>query len=299
MSIEASLLRLYLRYAVKPRQDPNAPIAELRKAVDDVARLFPRPPRGVRLEATSVATRDALWLGAPNADTNRAILFLHGGGYVSGTIAMYQDLARRLSAEAGARVLLLDYRLAPEHPFPAAVDDAVAGYRHLLALGFSPSKLAIAGDSAGGGLTVATLIALREAGEPMPSAAWVISPWTDLAYRGASLISNRDADPMIRADVIGAVARWYLGSAHPESPLASPLYAELHGLPPTLIHVGSTEVLLDDSLRLLDRLRAHGTPADMRIYPDLPHVFHLFAPYVRESRAAIREAGAYLTARMG
>lgn len=298
MSIEASLVRLYLRHLVKHRSRPDAPVSHLRDQVDGIARLFPSPPRSVRLEPTTVASREALWIHARGADPRRAILYLHGGGYVSGSIGMYRDLARRLSEAAGARVLLVDYRLAPEHPFPAAVDDAVAAYRSLLDLGFDPSRLAIAGDSAGGGLTLSTLVASRDGGLPMPAAAWVISPWTDLAYRGESLARNREVDPMIRVELIKPTAAWYLNETHPETPLASPLYAELHGLPPTLVHVGSTEVLLDDSTRLAARMREHGGTVELRVYDDLPHVFHLFAPYVRESRAAIREAGAFLSARL-
>lgn len=294
MSIEATLVRLYLRHLVKHRSEPGAPVSHLRAQVDGIARLFPAPPSHVHLEPTTIAAREGLFLTARSARRDRVVLYLHGGGYVSGSIRMYRDLARRLSEAAGARVLLLDYRLAPEHPYPAAVDDALSAYRALLDLGLDPSRIAIAGDSAGGGLTLATLVAARDEGLPMPAAAWVISPWTDLAYRGESLERNREADPMIRVELIRPTAALYLGDAHPETPLASPIYAQLHGLPPTSIHVGSTEVLLDDSIRLAARLREHGGSVDVRVYDDLPHVFHLFAPYVRESRAAIREAGAFL-----
>lgn len=299
MSLNASLLRLFLRYAVKRFQDPDAPVADLRTMTDRLAFLFPSPPRDARVARTKLGSRDALVIDAAGADPDRAILYLHGGGYVTGTIEMYRDLAHRLSRAARARIYLVDYRLAPEHRFPAAVDDALDAYRALLDLGHPAARLAIAGDSAGGGLTFATLVSIRSAELPMPSGAWVMSPWTDLAYRGASLVTNRDADPMIRAEVIGSVAAWYLGTASPESPLASPLHAELHGLPATLVHVGSTEILLDDSTRIVERLRAHGGAAELRVFDDLPHVFHLFAPYVREARDAIDEAGRFLAGQMG
>lgn len=299
MSLEATLLRLFLRYAVKRFQDPDAPVSDLRTMTERMSILFPTPPRDARVDRTTLGGREALVIDAKGADPDRAILYLHGGGYVTGTIGMYSDLAHRLSRASKARVYLVDYRLAPEHPFPAAVDDALAAYRDVLDRGHHPSRLAIAGDSAGGGLTFATLVSIRDAEVPMPSGAWVISPWTDLAYRGASLVTNKDRDPMIRAEVIGSVAGWYLDGASPDAPLASPLHAELHGLPPTLVHVGSTEILLDDSTRIVDRLRSHGATAELRVYEDLPHVFHLFAPYVREAREAIDHAGRFLAQQMG
>ncbi len=264
MSLEASLVNFLLRHGVKHRTRPDASIAELRATADRIGRLFPEPPRHVRREEARVAGRDALFLTAEGADPRRTILYLHGGGYVSGTIAMYRDLARRLSQASRARVLLVDYRLAPEHPFPAAIEDAVAAYRFLLERGHAPSSLAIAGDSAGGGLTLATMLSLRDAGDPLPAAAFVMSPWTDLAYTGESHRTNREADPFIRADLIRPTVDRYLRDVHPRTPLASPLFAELHGLPPTLVHVGSTEVLLDDSRRLVSRFEEPGAPPRLR-----------------------------------
>lgn len=296
MGLRAGAIRAYLRHFLKDRSDPRAPVSDLRANVDRIASLFPAPPADVEREACTIAGRDALYLRARGARRDRTVFYLHGGGYVSGTIAMYSDFASRLSEAAGARVLLFDYRLAPEHPYPAAIDDAVAAYRAVLASGTRPSELVVAGDSAGGGLTLATMLALKDAEVPLPAAVWAISPWTDLAYRGASIESNREADSMIRVDLIEPVVSWYLGSTPRQTPYASPLYGELRGLPDLLLHVGSTEVLLDDSRRFAAGVREQGGRAELCIYDDLPHVFHLFAPYLPEARDAIRDAGRFLRA---
>lgn len=298
ISLPASVLRFALRHGVKGRTEPGAPIEELRGVVDDIARMFPRPPASARLEDFTLGGRPALRVRAADADPGKTILYLHGGGYVSGTLAMYQDLAFRIAEASRATVVLLDYRLAPEHPFPGAIDDATAAYVELLERGHAPSSVAVAGDSAGGGLTFSTLVNLRDGAIPLPSACWVLSPWTDLAYRGASIRVNRDRDPMIRVELIKPTVDLYLAGRHPETPLASPLHADLRGLPPTLLHVGSTEVLLDDSVRMAERLEAAGVRAALRVYDDLPHVFHLFAPYLRDGREAIREGARFLVAHL-
>lgn len=298
MSLASTTVNTFLRRVVKSRQDPAAPVARVRGLADLFRRLFPSPPSSTRLEERVLGGRPATVVRAAGARADRAILYLHGGGYCSGSPAMYLDLAHRLSTASGVTVLLPDYRLAPEHPFPAAVDDALAAYRDALR-DRPPSHLAIAGDSAGGGLTFATLVAARDAGLPMPAAAWAISPWTDLAYTGESHRRNRDADAFIRADLVGAAAGWYVGDAPRESPLASPLYAALHALPPMLVHVGSTEILLDDSRRIVARLREAGVETTLTIFDDLPHVFHVFAAYLPEARAAIVEGGRFLAARLG
>jgi monoterpene epsilon-lactone hydrolase len=191
-------------------------------------------------------------------------------------------------------VLCIDYRLAPEHPFPAALDDAVAAYRWLLADGADPRRIAIIGDSAGGGLTFGTLLRLRDEGVAMPAAAAGISPWTDLALTGETLRTNAEADPMLNAAQAPAYARLYLGEADPKHPYASPLYGDARGLPPSLIQVGSDEILLSDAERLAANLRQAGVITELEIWPRMPHVWHLFVRVLPEARRAISQIGDFV-----
>jgi len=229
---------------------------------------------------------------APTAD--RAILYLHGGGYIMGSINTHRELIARLSKAAQARILALDYRLAPEHPFPAPVEDATAAYRWMLAQGLKPSRIAVAGDSAGGGLTVAALVAFRDAGLPMPAAGIPISPWVDLEAIGESMKTRSSQDPIVKPEMIREIARVYLAGQNPRSPLAAPLYADLHGLPPLLIHVGDAEALLDDSKRLAERAKAAGVDVTLEVWPEMPHVWHLFAHFLPEGQQAIDRAGEFV-----
>ncbi len=224
------------------------------------------------------------------------MLYLHGGGYVMGSLATHRKLAGDISRAAGARVLLIEYRLAPEHPHPAAVDDAVAAYRWLQAEGFDAARLAIAGDSAGGGLTIATLVALRDAGDPMPAAAVAISPWADLTMEAASIESRAHLDPVVGGPDLARFAGWYLDGADARHPTASPAHADLTGLPPLLVHVGEAEVLVDDSLLLTERCRADGVDVTLEEWPEMIHVWHVFAGRVPESTAAVDRVGEFLRA---
>lgn len=208
---------------------------------------------------------------------HRTIYFLHGGGYVAGSPATHRSFTIALSRAAKADVFALDYRLAPEHRFPAAIDDAVNGYRWLLKQkGISHKNIIIGGDSAGGGLAIATLIALRDEGLPLPKAAVCLSPWTDLAGTGTSLTTNDGSDPMFHGDGVKKLASVYCHSEMQLNPLVSPIYADLKGLPPLLIYVSDIEILLDDSVRLAERARHCGAKADLRIRSGLPHVWPIF-----------------------
>ena len=298
MSLQAIALRFYLRYWFKRRLDPNAPVSALRANVDDLVRRMPRPPPGVTVVPTNAGGVPAEWVAAPGADVRRVILHFHGGGYASGSPASVRDLAWRLSGAARCRVLVADYRLAPEHPFPAAIEDAASAYRHLLSSGFAPASIAFTGDSAGGGLALGSLVKLRDDGAPMPAAACCFSPCTDLALTGRTITTNRDADPMVCAEALPQTAAWYLGGAPATHPYASPLYADVRGLPPTLLHVGSTEVLLDDSRRLAENMRSAKVEVELRIWPDMPHVFQGCAAFLPEARTALAEAGQFLDAHM-
>jgi acetyl esterase/lipase len=236
----------------------------------------------------------AEWIVAPGAVQERVVLYLHGGGYVVCSVATHRDLMARLSRAAGARALGVEYRLAPEHPFPAAVEDATAAYRWLVASGVQPARIAIAGDSAGGGLTVATLVALRDAGDPLPAAAVCLSPWVDLEGIGDSMTTKAAVDPFVRNDMIQFLAQQYLGDRNPRTPLAAPLYANLHGLPPLLIQVGTAETLLDDSTRLAERAKAAGVQVTLDVWDDMIHVWQLFAPVLPEGQQAIERLGAFI-----
>jgi acetyl esterase/lipase len=276
------------------RPRPARPtVQELRLGFDILGSKLP-PPDDIVSSAVDVGGIVAEWVEAPEAAADRAVLYLHGGGYVIGSIATHRGLAGRLSRAAAARVLLIDYRLAPEQPFPAALDDATAAYRWLLAQGLKPTRLVIAGDSAGGGLTIATLVALREAGVPLPAAAVCQSPWVDLEGLGESVTSKAAADPLVQKDMLLQLAAWYLDGANPRTPLAAPLYAALHGLPPLLIQVGTAEILLDDATRLAQQATAAGVNVTLEPWEDMIHVWQLFAPMLPEGQQAIERIGVFI-----
>jgi len=255
------------------------------------------PPPGTTAEPVDAGGVPAEWVIAAGVDSDRVLLYLHGGAYQGGSPATLRRMIALISAAAQARVLSVDYRLAPEDPFPAAVDDAQTAYRFLLKSGAEPAAIAIAGDSAGGGLTLATLVALRDAGDPLPAAAVAISPWTDLALTGESLSTRADVDVMISPAGMREDAATYLAGADPRHPYASPLYADLHGLPPILIHVGDAEVILDDSTRFAAKARDAGVDVTLEVWDEMPHVWHAFAGLLPESDQAIERIGAWLQAR--
>lgn len=271
-------------------------IAERRAQYDRAERVFPTPP-DVKVEMVAAPTRPAEWLTPPGVRADAVVLYLHGGGYVIGSPRSHRHLAAAIARAAGTRALLLDYRLAPEHPFPAALEDAVAAYQWLLGQGIAPARVVIAGDSAGGGLTVATLLALRDRGLPRPAGAVCISPWVDLTNTAASYASKAAVDPIVTRDSIMQLTQAYIGTGDPKQPLVSPLYADLRNLPPLLIHVGSDEVLLDDAVGLGARARAAGVDASVREWPQMIHVWHWFLPMLDEAEQAIAEIGAFVRAR--
>jgi monoterpene epsilon-lactone hydrolase len=241
----------------------------------------------------------AEWIATPEALHERGIYYLHGGGYTLGSINTHREMISRLSRAARARALAIDYRLAPEHPFPAAVEDSTAAYRWLLAIGVDPARLVIAGDSAGGGLTVATLVALRDAGDPLPAAAVCLSPWVDLEGLGESMTTRAEVDPMVQREELLQHVKAYLGDAHPRTPLAAPLYADLRGLPPLLIQVGTAETLLDDSTRLAERAKAAGVDVVLEPWDDMIHVWQFCAAILPEGQQAIDRIGEFIRKHTG
>jgi len=270
--------------------------AERRAQYERAEKVFPTPP-DVKVERVNAPAAPAEWLRPPSATPGRVVLYLHGGGYVIGSPRSHRHLAAAIAGAAGASALLLDYRLAPEHPFPAAVEDATAAYRWLLDQAIAPERIVIAGDSAGGGLTVATLLALREARVPLPAGGVCISPWVDLTCSGASYATKAAADPIVRRAGVEEMARAYLGATPPRTPLASPLFADLRGLPPLLIHVGSDEVLLDDAVQLAERAKAAGVDATLEIYDRMIHVWHWFLPMLDEAQTAVNAIGRFVRSR--
>lgn len=288
-SLQARLCSLIARAYLKRR-----PVEDEAAFVSFARRRF-TPPRWLRQSLPAYAVIEPVkangvrgeWVKARNVTPRRTIYYLHGGGYIFGSTETYRALNAVLAKESQAQVFALDYRLAPEHRFPAAVEDAVAGYRWLLAQGVRPEHLSLAGDSAGGGLALSTLLKLRAEQSPLPAAAVCFSPWTDLAATGASITTNDACDPLFYGASIKRLAPIYLGAAAPSEPLASPLCGDLSGLPPLLIFVSDTEVLLDDATRLAQKAKAAGVTVDLQIWHDLPHVWPIFIRYLPEARATI------------
>ena len=262
-----------------------------------VARAILRPlpykvPASVRITPANVNGIAGEWVEPPNS-TDAVLLYLHGGGYFGCSAETHRPITVWFALH-GFRVFAPNYRLAPENPFPAAVDDAVAVYRGLLGEGHSTQGLVVAGDSAGGGLALALMLALRAAGTPLPTAAALFSPWTDLAATGESIRTNARRCAMFHGPDIGPSARYYLGNADPRNPLASPFYADLSGLPPLLIHVGADECLRDDSTRLAEKARASGAAVELKVWPVVPHAWQLAVRVLPEARQSLRESSEFL-----
>ncbi|HXW84446.1 MAG TPA: alpha/beta hydrolase [Candidatus Binataceae bacterium] len=272
-------------------QNPNAPLAARRAGMEKISE---RVAPDIVAEKVSANGVPAEWISAPGAATDRAILYLHGGGYVVGSINTHRAMIARIARASNARALALDYRLAPEHPFPAAVNDTVAAYRWLLAQKIKPQKIVVAGDSAGGGLTLAALVAIRDASLPMPAGAVPISPWTDLEGTGASVRTRAARDPMVTSENLAGSAKQYYASHSPRDPLVSPLYADFRGFPPLLIQVGDAEILLDDATRVAERAKAAGVQVDLEVWDDMVHVWHVFAKILPEGQQAIDRVGRFV-----
>ena len=279
--------------------------AETRNTIDDerlsYERIMSTLPIDDDIETERVGVNGvaAEWIWAPESDKRRVILYLHGGGYVIGSVRTHRVLLAHLARAAKARVLALDYRLAPEPPFPGPIDDTVNAYQWLLSDGIEPANMAIAGDSAGGGLVVAALVALKSVGEPLPAAGVCISPWSDMESTGGSMMTNSESDPSVSKERLLKLAGIYLNGKNPQAPLASPIHADLTGLPPLLLQVGSIEVLLDDSTMLKEQAHKAGVSVQMEVWDDMPHVWHHYAPILLEARKAISKIGEFLLQQTG
>ena len=285
-----------LRELIASRPRPTETDAR-RKAMDENARTFPLDP-SIETEQVSAGGVPAEWTTAPGADPKRVVLYVHGGGYVFGSILSHRHLVAEIGRVAGCRTLALDYRLAPEHPFPAPVEDTLAAYRFLLSSGIEPRHITIAGDSAGGGLVVAAMVAIKQAGLNQPACGWAISPWVDMEALGGTFATRADTDPTVSKETILEIAQTYLGGADPRSPLAAPIYADLTGIAPLLIQVGAAEVLLDDALALAGKAGAADVPVRLEVWPEMIHVWHMFHRMLGAGRRAVGEGGAYIKAAM-
>ena len=276
----------------KATYDCDAPLEKQRLLVEKNAG-FIKAPENLAVERTTVGGVPGEWLRMPGVDETRVLLHFHGGGYCMGSCTTNRAMVARLAAACGVKAFLPDYRLAPEHAFPAPVEDALAVYRGLLEERIPSKNILISGDSAGGGLALATLVSLRDGKEPLPSAAILFSPWTDLALTGSSLTSRSKADPWLFPRIAEIQARRYCGDNDPRNPLISPLYADLQGLPPLLVQVGEDEILLSDSTRLAESAREAGVDVCLDVWPGMWHVWQCLAPKMPEATRAIEAAGRY------
>jgi len=271
---------------------------ERRARMEDIGTRFPAP-QSASINPVKIAERPAEWVCDPDTDDGRVMLYVHGGGYVQGSLASHRNLVFEIARSMKGKVLNLDYRLAPEHPFPAAVEDTVNAWAELLEMGIDPKKASFGGDSAGGGLVIAALVSARDKGLPMPSCACCISPWTDLVGSGRTMDTKALEDPMVNRAALKFFSDFYADKEDKSHPLISPLFANLAGLPPLLIQVGTAETLLDDSRRLATRARYAGVDVSYAEWEGMPHIWHIFAPLLEKSREAIIELGEFVERKTG
>lgn len=271
----------------------SMPPPELRATFDEMGNITPPDP-AIEFNAVDADGIPAEFGIAPGSRTDATLMYFHGGGYVIGSLQSHRGVVGRLGQAASLRTFAIDYRLAPENPYPAAVDDAITAYKWLLASGTPPKRVVFAGDSAGGGLAVATMLRCKSTGVPLPHAAVLFSPFVDMGTTGETLVDNQHRDFLVTEGVAPGMASTYLNGADPRSPEASPIYGDLSGLPPILIQVSSHEVLLDDSLRLLRAAILADVRVHLRVYQGLPHVWQLYAALLDEGQSAIEEAGTFL-----
>jgi len=272
--------------------------AARRQRIEEVGATW-LPADDIRCEMVDLGGLKGEWSLAPGSDPSRVLVYFHGGGYCSGSIVSHRRLVTEAGRAARMRTLAVDYRLAPEHPFPAAHDDALATWRFLRAQGIAAKHIVVGGDSAGGNLTIALINRLRAMGEEQPACAWLLSPWTDLAMSGATLTSKDAVDAIIHKPYLEELAAAYVpASCDRRDPLISPLFADLHGFPPTLVQVGSAETLLDDAVRFAAAAGAQDVDVTLEIWPHMIHAWPMWNAKVAEGREALSRAGEFFRARM-
>ncbi|MBJ9720973.1 alpha/beta hydrolase [Acinetobacter calcoaceticus] len=287
------LLAWTIRTTLRPALSPRTPL-KLQRFCSDAASAIVLGPRGYRTKKQTIAQVPIVHIQPKMTQSELGILYLHGGGYVVGSSKSHTKLAAQIGHAAQAQVWLPEYRLAPEHTSPAAIKDVIAVYKVLLAQGQDPKTLVIAGDSAGGGLSLSTAIAIRDAGLPLPAALVLLSPWVDLGLSGSAMKTHAAQDAMLSPEWLAWCAKNYCGQKSATDPTCSPLYADLTGLPPVLIHVGTEEVLLDDAKRLAEKTEKYGIPTNLRIYDRVGHVFQFHAGILNESDDSIERIGQFI-----
>ena len=275
------------------RADKKASLQQQRERLESLAKYQPMPPH-VDVQQTKAGNVLVEWLRPTGTGNGQALLFFHGGGYTMGSCNTNRAIASRVAIASATPSLIFEYRLAPEYPFPAALEDALAAHRWLSSRGISPQKIVFVGGSAGGGLAIATALSLRDNGDPLPAAIVCISPWVDLELTGESITTRAGVDPLMNREYLQSHAARYIGDHDPRSPLISPIYADLHGLPPMLIQVGDYETLLSDSVRLADQARNANVDVTLDTWEGMWHFWHLSARLVPEGKKAIDRAGAFI-----
>ena len=298
MTVLLAVLKLYLRHFVRRRLEQYETPEQMRRALGKSAQLLPEPPSDARFEPETIALGDRdlamVWCRWGDAPTARVVLYFHGGAYIAGSPATHRSISWTLARAAEARIASVDYRLAPEHAFPAAVEDALVAYDHLVGSGIAPGSIVLAGDSAGGGLAFALAGEIDRTGRPRPAGILGFSPFTDLTLSGESLRINAQREILLPVWRVREAVEQYLQGADPRDPRASPIFADYAGPWRALIQVGDTEALLADSVRMTARLRAAGGDAQLDIWEGTPHVWQFFAPHIHEARQAIQAAGAFI-----
>lgn len=303
MSIRSALISAVLRRTLKKQFDNVGNVAEFRENMAKAGGLSTKIPANVFVTSLEVPVESGTaipceWVQMEEESAKPVLLYLHGGGYVFGGLDSHRDIAWRLAEAGDVRVLVVDYRLAPEHPFPAALEDSIECYRWLLNQGITPEQIAIGGDSAGGGLSVATLVNIKNLGLPMPNCSILMSPWTDLSASGDSVQANANSDVMLTPGALVTMSDHYLGERDHTAPLASPLFADLSGLPATFVQASESEILLSDAQRLVTKIVAAGGEAKLETWPKMPHVWQVLASRIPEGKAAIVKLGEFLKVRL-
>lgn len=294
VSWQTKALNRVLHLTIKKLMSTGGSVEETRRFIE--AKGPPRVPPGVEITPVKAQAFRGEWIRTPESSDARTLLYLPGGGFMLPASAQVPLLVANINREAGSRAMLVHYRLAPEHPFPAGLEDCLAAYRHLLDLGTDPKSIVIAGDSAGGGLTLSTLLALRDDGDPLPAGAVLISPFTDFSMGGNSRFDNARFDPMLSPEGIKEMNALYLDDTAQHHPLVSPVYGDYHDLPPILAQVGSTEILLDDTRRVGERACEHGVDFEVEVWEQVPHVWHVW-PFLPETKAAVARIGEFVRQR--
>lgn len=292
-SLRARLIRSLTSRYIRRIDLAHADIGKMRKRLDQMGRLS-RAGRNVSIQEDELYGLKVEWYRPENAQSGKILLYLHGGAFVLGSCDSHRKLVTQIARAGRIDAVLPEYRLAPEHPYPAGLQDCLGVYRALLDYGYNPANIVVAGDSAGGGLTMSLMLELRHGGLPLPGAAVLLSPFLDLTASGESVTTRADQEPWFRVEDLDVVIKYYCPDEELEDPLISPVFANVAGMPPTLVQVGDDEILLSDSTRIAEKMEAAGVKVDLQVFPEMWHVFQLFIGKMPESRGAVDKIGAFI-----